>query len=212
MSHSRAAVVGAQATAALTKACRQLVVLRNDKRYLCSQLAKQTARVEKKQKLQQKESLLELEMTPSGKRLTWNGTLALGIRRHLSHIAAADFGAVLLRDISGSTVLRAEVKTGAAVTASMRDFTNISLTALQDVGSGVVLSSPEIDLADISYDDKSWHLLFISIRADATNSSIWRREKLHVAEAELGLVHSSVKDFPSASHKFIKTRRCLWQP
>ena len=136
-------------------------------------------------------------------------TLALGIRRNIAHVA--DFGALLTQDISGSTVLRAEVRTGAALVASMRDHVSTAMSLLResresDAGIDDV-GADGANLSDIADNADRWHLLFISVRADATNSaSIWRREKLHVTEAEIGLVKSSVKDFPTSSDEFLNVR------
>ena len=216
MTHGRAANVAAQASKALERVSRQLVVARVDKRKLSREL--QIAQAKKKQKALCDTdtpgvlpSTLELTMTKSGKRLTASATLSLGLRRNLSHIAAGDFGALLLRDISAATVLRAEVKTGAAIAASMKHTVQDMLAvAPSSVGaSGVSLDD---DLSDVSFSHDAWNLLFISLRADATNSSIWRREKLHVTEVELGLAASSVQTFPGHADQFMKTRRCLRLP
>ena len=207
MTPARTIVVAAQASKALAKTSERVTILQRQKRQLSRQLVAQTKQADKKLKAAaQPQSTLELVMTSSGKRLTASAMLALGIRRNLSHVAAGDFGALLLRDISSSTVLRAEVKAGASVAASMSDYANTALAALR--------TSPEsgtsaIDLSDLSFQQESWHLLIISVRADATNSSIWRREKLHVTEAEMGLVSRSVQGFPSDTDKFLETRRCL---
>ena len=150
-------------------------------------------------------------MTPSGKRLTAQATLALGVRRNLSYVAAGDFGALLLKDsdISGSTALRAELKAATSVAASMKDYATNALAMLQ-TSSGPERSA--CDLSDISFDNEAWNLMLICIRADATKSSIWKREKLHVTEADMGLVSNSARDFPGDSRTFIRTRRCLRRP
>ena len=218
MTHARASVVAAQASKALAKSCRQVAVLKSIKRQLTRQLALRDDSG-KKRKQNQTGSLvsmvstLELTTTASGKRLTATATLALGIRRNLSHIAAGDFGAVLLKDLSASTVLRAEVKTAASVAASMKDHMGHSLSMLREqAGERASSESSGIDLADLAFQSEGWHLLFLSVRADATNSSIWRREKLHVTECEIGMISGSVQEFPADTRKFLRTKRCLRQP
>ena len=214
MTHARAAVVGAQASAALKQVSNRLVAANKQKRSAVRTAAVQRSRSSKKledvQRAKETQSALVLSTKPSGKRLTAKATLALGIRRNIAHVAAADFGALLMQDISGSTVLRAEVRTGAALVASMRDHVSTAMSLLResresDAGIDDV-GADGANLSDIAYNADRWHLLFISVRADATNSSIWRREKLHVTEAEIGLVKSSVKDFPTSSDEFLNVR------
>ena len=215
MTHARAAVVGA-----LKQVSNRLVAANKQKRSAVMTAAVQRSRSSKKledvQRAKETQSALVLSTKPSGKRLTAKATLALGIRRNIAHVAAADFGALLMQDISGSTVLRAEVRTGAALVASMRDHVSTAMSLLResresDAGIDDV-GADGANLSDIAYNADRWHLLFISVRADATNSSIWRREKLHVTEAEIGLVKSSVKDFPTSSDEFLNVRRCLQGP
>ena len=219
MTHARAAVVGAQASAALKQVSNRLVAANKQKRSAVRTAAVQRSRSSKKledvQRAKETQSALVLSTKPSGKRLTAKATLALGIRRNIAHVA--DFGALLMQDISGSTVLRAEVRTGAALVASMRDHVSTAMSLLResresDAGIDDV-GADGANLSDIADNADRWHLLFISVRADATNSaSIWRREKLHVTEAEIGLVKSSVKDFPTSSDEFLNLRRCLQGP
>ena len=87
-----------------------------------SQLVKTGKCLKAAQDSQQQQSSLELVANRSGKRLTSESLIARGIRRNLTHIAASDVGAILLRDLSASTVLRAEVRTGASVNACMNEF------------------------------------------------------------------------------------------
>ncbi|CAE7248261.1 unnamed protein product [Symbiodinium sp. CCMP2456] len=214
MTHARAAVVGAQASAALLKVSNLLVAANKQKRSAIKVAGLQKSRSAKKledvQRAKETDSSLVLSTKPSGKRLTAQATLALGIRRNIAHVAAADFGALLMQDLSGSTVLRAEVRTGAALVASMRDHVSTAMSLLRESSefdAGIDVGADGENLRDIAYVAGRWHLLFISVRADATNSSIWRREKLHVTEAEIGLVQSSVKDFPKSCDEFLNVRR-----
>ncbi|CAE7209979.1 unnamed protein product, partial [Symbiodinium sp. CCMP2456] len=211
MTHARAAVVGAQACQSLAKATASLTQLRKVKRQVVAQATKTSKQLKLAQDSQSQTSSLELVVSKSGKRLTSESILALGIRRNLTHIAAADVGALLLRDLSGATVLRAEVRTGASVNACMKEFAENALAELRvpaadgdhDHGHG-----SDVDLADISYGG-DWNLIFISVRADATNSNIWRREKLHVCEAHMGVVCKSVKSYPAHVEDFLRTKSDL---
>ena len=108
-----------------------------------------------------------------GGRLTDQGAFAVGIRRCLTNIAACDFGLCVQVDISGQTVMRCEEKTGAATIYLMKLFMEEAL----DFARGQHHQS----LLDDS--NAPWSLTCIAFRSDATNSSIWRREKLHVVEA-----------------------------
>ena len=219
MTHARAAVVGAQACKSLAKTTHALAQLRKLKRQALAQVTKTSKQMKLAQdsQSQPQPSSLELVVAKSGKRLTSASILALGIRRNLTHIAAADVGALLLRDLSGSTVLRAEVRTGASVNACMKEFADNALAKLRappaadgDGGHDHAHVSDD-DLADLSYSGE-WHLVFISVRADATNSNIWRREKLHVCEAQMGLVCKSVTSYPVHAEDFLRTKRCMCQP
>ncbi|CAE7487703.1 unnamed protein product [Symbiodinium natans] len=219
MTPARAALVGAQASSALSKAMTQIAAAAAAKKQLNRKLSNEKARSAKMKVLQDQsqshDSTLVLHTKPgSGKRLTAQASLALGIRKNLAHVAAADFGALLLQDISASTVLRAEVRTGAALAASMRDHVGNLMSALRVTDENCVQPDvvDAVDVSDIAYCESAWNLLFICVRADATNSSIWRREKLHVTEAHLGLVNKSVKSFPDSPDKFMSTRRCLQGP
>ena len=121
-------------------------------------------------------STLELNTNQSGKRLTAESSLAVGIRRSFSNIAAADFGATVLMSISQQTVCRCEVK---AASASRGAFQSYIVECLEQARQ--ISMSPDSNLFSI---------LGISIRADATNSGIWRREKLHVCEIAIGYTDS----------------------
>ena len=209
MGAAQAATVGGRASAALSTALQRLAAANAQKRLLKLQIVR-AERAEKKQKSSE-DTGLTLELTTKGegsRRLTATAALALGIRKNLAHIAAGDFGALLMTDISAATVLRAEVKTGASVAASMKDFTSEMLTVLRGEPSSQDVQ-PTVELHDLSQNEEPWSLLFIAVRADATNSSIWRREKLHVTEAQVALVTDTVKNFPADHTKFLKVRRCL---
>ena len=154
-----------------------------------NQLQAQT--IAKKQRLldesRSKSSLEIVTVGKSGCRISNQSVFAVGVRRNLSNIAAADFGATVLQAISHQRVCRCEVRTGAAILARMRSQCSRAK----------------------SVDNTPWALTIVSLRCDATNSSIWRREKLHVLDVDLAWVkdHEAVKAF-NARGAF-ECHRCL---
>ena len=160
----------------------------------------QQAQLEKKQKLlddARKTSGLEIVTAGStGKRLATQGIYAVGIRRNLSNISAADFGATVLRSISHQRVCRSEVRTGATILARMRARCAAAVGALSNIVT----------------EEQSWGIVNVSFRCDATNSSIWKREKLHVLDVDLARVkdHAAVRAF-NARGAF-ECHRCLFGP
>ena len=170
----------------------------------CNQLAKDTSRLKdlmktntvslalrKVQRIQQSQldmSALELKTRgKSGKRLCANSVLALGIRRNFSNIAACDFGETVLFPVSHQTVTRCETRTCSAIKSQfqvwVQDHYELCKTIAKD-GS-----------------EDSFSVMGVLIRADATNSNIWRRQKLHVCEATVGFLDNSNTE--------LVTRRCL---
>ena len=127
-----------------------------------------------------------------GGRLSLNSIFSIGLRRSCTSIAAADFAAVSMIDLSAQTVLRCELRTAAAICHSMRSFVSAALDACFE-----------------SHRCGSWSVMAIGIRADATNSSVWRRSKLHVLESTVLFVsnHDSLAsgDFLNS----ISSRRCV---
>ena len=125
-------------------------------------------------------------------RLTLSATMAIGLRRSLSNIAAADFGLVTCADISGQTVGRCEEKCSAAITGLMKDFC-----------SEIMQSSVEL------HSQGQWSAAAFSFRSDSTNSRVWKRQKLHVLE----VVAAYVKYPESLSHgdfdRAVAQRRCV---
>ena len=127
----------------------------------------------------------------TGKRVTTQSTFAIGVRRNLSNISAADFGATVLHDLSRMRVTRAEVRTAAAILCRMKQAVSsvvfADASAITPVAPPAGSPLPRIcDPAEIGIGD--WQLSVISIRCDATNSSIWRREKLHVLDLDFAWV------------------------
>lgn len=152
-----------------------------------------------------------LELTTSGKsgkRLTKAGTMALGLRRNLSNIAAGDFGAVVLRDISANTVIRSEIKCAAAILTDMSLFChNVSVSHLEQF----LASSISRELVSTAT-EPPWALMFVCIRSDATNSSIWRREKLNLLEAEVAIVNTpfpNLDKYRADDTSWLSRKRCL---
>ena len=99
-----------------------------------------------------------------GGRLSLSSVFSIGLRRNMTSIASADFSALSLTDVSFQTVLRCELRTAAAIHESFRLFVSNALDSLM-------------------VNKDSWGLCAVGVRADATNSSVWRRSKLHVVEA-----------------------------
>lgn len=127
-----------------------------------------------------------------GGRLSLSSVYSIGLRRSCTSIAAADFAAVSMIDLSPQTVLRCELRTAAAICQAMRSFVSSALDACFE-----------------SHRCGSWSVMAIGIRADATNSSVWRRSKLHVTESTVLFVsdHDSLAsgDFLNS----ISSRRCV---
>ena len=93
---------------------------------LVRQVRQQSTRLqttEQKLGLAQEKNVMEIVPAgPSGKRMTSMSTFALALRRNMSNIAAADMSGVILHDVSAQTVVRAEIRTCAAINASMQTF------------------------------------------------------------------------------------------
>lgn len=99
-----------------------------------------------------------------GRYLTPNGSVAVAIRRNFGNVAGADFGHVLLDDVSRFTVHRCEVKAASALMASAHSFYAPVWAWLND--------------------DTDFNLTTHAFRSDATNSGIWQRQKLCALELE----------------------------
>ncbi|CAE8597805.1 unnamed protein product [Polarella glacialis] len=104
------------------------------------------------------------------KRLSQKGVIAIAVRRNFSSISAYDLGAVLMENISGQTVIRAELLLAASLTASSRYF---HLDARSDMRS----PWPEGTESSMKF-----RVACYSFRSDATNSCIWQNAKLHGTE------------------------------
>ena len=193
MPHEQCALVASKASKALLQmSCRQQD-LNKQIRALKRTNQRQTSQLEKKQKLLDAHSAKTgLEIVPigrTGKRMSLQSGFAIGIRRNLSNIAATDFGATVLQDLSHQRVCRAEVRTGAAILCRMREECTT-----------VIHAEPTT----------SWQLSTVSFRCDATNSSIRRREKLHVLDVDFAWVkdHAALKRY-DVDNAFA-FRRCLY--
>ena len=100
-----------------------------------------------------------LVLTRRGKiRLSDSGACALAIRRAHSNIAAADLGKVLLDDVSRYTVCRAEVLTASSLCIAAKAY-------YSDVSAKAAKSD--------------FSIILHSVMSDATNSNIWKKQKLH---------------------------------
>ena len=147
----------------------------------------------------------------SGKRVTLQSTYAIGVRRNLSNISASDFGATVLHDMSRMRVTRAEVRTAAAILCRMKHAVSsiVHTAATGDVPAAPASSAMEGMCDPAAIGKGEWQLSVVSIRCDATNSSIWRREKLHVLDLDVGWVDNTdaVRRFDAQSA--LKCVRCL---
>ena len=127
-----------------------------------------------------------------GGRLSLNSVFSVGLRRCCTSVAAADFSVLSMMDVSGQTVLRRELRTAAAICLAMRQYVSCA-----------------VDDVMFRHRHGQWSLVSIGVRADATNSSVWRRSKLHVLEATV----SYINDFQSLQSgdfaSSICSRRCV---
>eukprot|EP00959_Pyramimonas_sp_CCMP1952_P453203 9467843-Pyramimonas_sp.AAC.3 len=126
-------------------------------------------------------------------RLTTAGACALAIRKGLSNIASSSLGSVLLMDISHQTVCRTEVSFGARLQASFRTFHQSCEADLQIQVAESLEGCGEMEPRIISC--MSVHRW----RSDATNSSIWNKNKLLVTELESFYISSEALSSPSDS-------------
>ena len=88
----------------------------------------------------------------------------------MTSIAAADFGIIAMFDVSGQTVIRCEQRAAAGLVHLMQSH------VAEGLGMALQCSQEDSD---------AWSLMAVAYRADATNSSVWRRSKLHVLEASV---------------------------
>ena len=138
----------------------------------------------------------------SGKRISTQSMFATGVRRNLSNIAATDFGATVLQDVSQQRVTRAEVRTCAALLARMKSTCSpVAFAPLPEVGAACELIC-----------DGPWRLSTVSFRSDATTSSIWRREKLHVLDVDFAWVANTAATRRYDAPNAIKCVPCLSFP
>ena len=87
------------------------------------------------------------------------------MRRNLSNIAAGDFGAVILTDISRQTVTRYELVAAASRICSSRHWYCEQGSRLAEL----LTNHPGDAIPVVCH----------SIRSDATNSTVWQNSKLH---------------------------------
>ena len=104
------------------------------------------------------------------------GQIALAVRRSFSMIAAADLGKVLLDDVSGQTVSRAEIKAAAALNCAAKAFY-------------ASIRKPQLCFRPLRGLDgpRPFSLTVHQVMSDATNSSVWKRCKLQSCIIEVGV-------------------------
>ena len=144
-------------------------------------------------------------------RFTRSSWFSIALRKCLTNIASADFGLATMADISGSTVLRSEVKTAAGLVhcfhlfmAEALDFVvSCNQSGDRDADAILPLGLPSLEQesthpgsgnenpdkraevpanVERSPDSaRTWSLVAVGFRSDATNANVWRRKKLSVA-------------------------------
>ena len=197
MTHAQCALVASKASKALAaqsnradEAMKQLKALKRLNKA-------QEATAQKKQRTDAaKQGSTCLEIVPVGKagtRITTQSFLAVGIRRNMSNIAASDFGATVMYDLSHQRVCRAEVRTCAAVLSKMRGWCSAAVET-------------------ITGNTRPWGLITVIFRCDATNSSIWKRENLHVLDVDVAYIHDHDAIGSFDADKAIRCERCLLLP
>lgn len=118
-----------------------------------------------------KQSDLSIDRKGSASRyMSASGLMALAVRRNLSNISSADFGSVIVDDVSRWTITRAEILLSCALQAWSHDWH----------------ARREQHHADFvnDEDESEWCLAVHVSRADATNSRVWHQSKLMAAEVE----------------------------
>ena len=113
----------------------------------------------------------------TNKRLTADSVLAVGLRRNFSNIASSDFGSTILFPLSHQTVTRCEVRAASALKAAFTAF------VLERMHISELLTQ---ETRGASEPMTSYTLMTLAIRSDATNSNIWKRQKLHLCECTVG--------------------------
>ena len=212
MQPAQCVFVATKASSALKQQTQRTQVVQKQLRSLKRTNKLQAEALVKKQRLlEAARSASSLEIVRVGKtekRLSVPSIFAVGIRRNLSNIASSDFGATILQNISHQRVCSAEVRTAAAALCRMRDACLSVVSVVQASGADLESQAPEPD----QLGDTEWDLSTISFRCDATNSSIWRPEKLHVLDADFAWIcsHSAVKRFDAAAA--IQGVSCLCRP
>ena len=207
MTPAQCAFVAAKASSALQQQTQRNQIAQQQLRSLKRANKMQEQQLVKKQRLlddaMTKSSLQIVRIGKTKKRMSTQSIYAVGLRRNMCNIAAADLGAVLLEEMSHQRVTRAEVRTAAAALCRMRDVCSsvvqakLMAPALQSAESHATLGGGQ------------WQLSTVALRCDATNSSIWRREKLHVLDVDFAWVSDmdAVKKFDAT--KAISSVCCL---
>ena len=215
---SRGGIVAQKIAGALKKQLERNHALRNQIRCLKRKEGRSIISSQKRAKtnaLKQYKGALDIQTKgKTGKRLTEMSSFSIALRRNFSQIACQSLGSTLLVDLSGQKVARSEIKTGASLVASMRG-------AIADMVQSCVFmgmdrtsmpSMAHIDTGDagsLAFQPGPWSLCIISFRSDATNSSVWKRESLHVCDVDVGWVccPRAVRQF-DADQAF-RIKRCL---
>ena len=150
-------------------------------------------------------------------RFTLGSWFSIAFRKCLTNMASTDFGLATMSDISGSTVLRSEVRTAAGLVHCfhlfMAEALEFVVSCNQNEGTGsdesqeqqasntiLPLGLPSLQgdtgngneqpdklekvPANVEWSaeaERTWSVVAIGFRSDATNAIVWRRKKLSVA-------------------------------
>ena len=181
----------------LTGLRNQVVVHKSQAKLAAREASKSQKQLEKMKKDEDIFALSKKGKQKDGRggRLSTQAMFSIGVRRCMTSIAAADFGIIAMFDVSGQTVIRCEQRAAAGLVHLMQSH------VAEGLGMALQCSQEDSD---------AWSLMAVAYRADATNSSVWRRSKLHVLEASVLFVSDpdamKTGDFNSA----VSYRRCVF--
>lgn len=215
MPHARCAVVAGKVVQALVKQQQRTKQLAVQVKSLKRKFVRLEQVASKRQKqLSRADAFTTLTLTTtgkSGKRLSEHSLFCLGVRRNLSNIACNTLGATLCMDLSGQRVARAEIKTAAALLSFMRGAASSVTQAANRVAQVAFEASEDSSSipGTLAFLEAPWTLCCVAFRSDATNSSIWKREKLNVLDTDLAWVADFAAVRSYNADKAFGVHRCL---
>ena len=84
-----------------------------------------------------------------------------------------------------------------------------ALQELEALCEGAAAADDDDTGGNLAQKPSRWGLLCVSVRADATNSSIWKREKLHVLDTDVAIVANEMAARNYDGHNAFRAKRCL---